>query len=74
MGSTNLFNAVFIRPEQVVRFLLCTQQKMNNLFRVDENSIEHCFAANIVQGCQQYCSALIHLIKAQQYCLILLTA
>ena len=24
MGSTTLFNAVFIRPEQVVRFLLCT--------------------------------------------------
>ena len=23
MGSTTLFNAVFIRPEQVVRFLLC---------------------------------------------------
>ena len=24
MGSTTLFNAVFIRPEQVVRFLLCS--------------------------------------------------
>ena len=23
MGSKTLFNAVFIRPEQVVRFLLC---------------------------------------------------
>ena len=24
MGSKTLFNAVFIRPEQVVRFLLCS--------------------------------------------------
>ena len=28
-----------------------TQQKMNNLFQVDENSIEQCFAAHIVLGC-----------------------
>ena len=27
---------------------------MNNLFWPDENSIEQCFAAHIVQGCQQY--------------------
>ena len=27
-----------------------------------ENGIEQCFAANIVQYCQQYCSALLHLI------------
>ena len=26
VGSTTLFNAVFIRPEQVVRFLLCITQ------------------------------------------------
>ena len=32
----------------------CTQPKMNNLFWPDENSIEQCFAANIVQDCQQY--------------------
>ena len=25
MGSTTLFQAVFINPEQVVRFLLCTR-------------------------------------------------
>ena len=50
-----------------------TQQKMNNLFRVDENRLEQCFAAHIVQGFQQYCLALLHLIQAQQY-LILLTA
>ena len=36
-------------------------EKMNNLFLPDENSIEQCFAANIVQGCQQYCSTLLHL-------------
>ena len=41
---------------------LSTQQKMNNLFWPDENSIEQCFAAHIVQGCQQYCSTLLHLI------------
>ena len=31
--------------------------------------IRQCFAALTVQTCQQYCSALLHLIKAQQYCL-----
>ena len=31
-----------------------TQQKRHNLFWPDENSIEQCFAAHIVQGCQQY--------------------
>ena len=29
-------------------------QKMNNLFQVDENSIEQYFAAHIVLGCYQY--------------------
>ena len=28
-----------------------TQQKTHNLFWPDENSIEQCFAAHIVQGC-----------------------
>ena len=77
VGSTTLFNAVFVRPEQVVRqartgcvvrpeqvvrFLLCTQQKMNNLFWFDENRLEQCFAANILQCCQQCRSVLLHLI------------
>ena len=31
-----------------------TQQKTHNLFWPDENSIEQCCAAHIVQGCQQY--------------------
>ena len=39
-----------------------SQQKTHNLFWLDENSIEQCFAAHIVQGCQQYCSTLLHLI------------
>ena len=39
-----------------------TQQKMNNLFWPDENNIEECFAAHIIQGCQQYCSTLLDLI------------
>ena len=30
---------------------LHTQQKTHNLFWPDENSIEQCFAAHIVQGC-----------------------
>ena len=38
-----------------------TQQKTHNLFRVDENSLEQCCAAHIVQCCQQYCSALLSL-------------
>ena len=36
--------------------------KKNNLFWPNENSNEQCFAANIVQGCQQYCSTLLRLI------------
>ncbi len=47
--------------------------KKTNLFRLDENRIEQCFTAHIVQCCQQYCSALLHLIQAQQYCSTLLT-
>ena len=35
-------------------FLLCTQQKTHNLFWPDENRIEQCCAAHIVQGCQQH--------------------
>ena len=35
-------------------FTTHTQQKTHNLFWPDENSIEQCFAAHIVQGCQQY--------------------
>ena len=35
---------------ECVEFLY-TQQKMNNLFQVDENSIEQYFAAHIVLGC-----------------------
>ena len=40
----------------------CTQQKTHNLFRVVENSIVQCCAAHVVHSCQQYCSALLHLI------------
>ena len=44
------------------KYMEATQQNMNNLFWPDENSIEQCFAAHIVQGCQQYFSAMLHLI------------
>ena len=44
-------------------FVYYTQPKTNNLFWSDENSIEQCFAAHIVQGCQQYCWTLLHLIE-----------
>ena len=33
------------------------QQKINSLFRVDENSTEQCFPAHLVHSCQQYCAA-----------------
>ena len=45
-----------------------THVKTHNLFRVDENSLEQCCAAHIVQCCQQYCSALLHLIVTAGYC------
>ena len=51
MSNKTLFNAVFIRPEQVVRFFLCTRQ-----LRVVENRIKQCCAANLVQCSQRYCS------------------
>ena len=75
VSSKTLFNAVFIRPEQVVRFLLCTQQKSHNLFWPDENSIEQCFAAHIVQGTILFniVTPDCRLIQAQQYRTILLT-
>ena len=41
----------------VLVFVSLTQRKSHKLFRAVENSIEQCFAANIVQCCQQYCSA-----------------
>ena len=42
-----------------------TQQKTHNLFWPDENSIEQCFAAHIVQGCQQYWTSWWALISLQ---------
>ena len=40
----------------------CCTARYVNLLRVNGNSIEQCFAAHIVQCCQVYCSALLHLI------------
>ena len=37
------------------------QPKFHNLFRAVENSVEQCFAAKVVQCCQQYCSGLLNL-------------
>ena len=47
MGSTTLFNnAVFIRPEQVVRFLLCTYVvRKKYVMRVAEEIMLKVFAA-----------------------------
>ena len=39
--------------ERLARQNKRTQQKTYNLFWPDENIIEHCSAAHIVQGCQQ---------------------
>ena len=47
----------------VIVVIVRSQQKMNNLLRVDENSIEQCFTARAVQCCQQCCFlSLLHLI------------
>ena len=35
---------------------------------VDENKIEQCFAAHIVQCYQQHCSALLHLYNFVAFC------
>ena len=34
MSSTTLFNAVFVKPEQVVRFLLCNSDGTTNSKKV----------------------------------------
>ena len=48
-------------------------RKNANLFRIVENSLQQCWAAQIVQCCQQYCSAPdCGLIQAQQCWTILL--
>ena len=62
----------------VQKFLMASfayTAKNYELQQVVENRIEQCCAAHIVQCCQQYCSALLHLtagyIQAQQlvqYC------
>ena len=43
-------NTIAARP------IVITQQKRNNLLRVDE-SVDQCFVARIVRRCQQNCSA-----------------
>ena len=39
-----------------------TAKNEQPVLRPDENSNEQCFVAYIVQCCEQYCSALLHLI------------
>ena len=49
----------------VFSMVRCTARhiaKTNNLFRDNKNSIEQCCAIHIVQCCQRYCSAVLHLI------------
>ena len=41
MRSTTLFNAVFIRPEQVVRFLLCIGQILDCVYNGIELTQSH---------------------------------
>ena len=48
--------------EYVIVIRYTSKIAYSNLFRAIENSIEQCFATNIVQCCQQYCSALLHLV------------
>ena len=58
--STSSFPQTFLKFIQGSRVFLTpvvpltTEPKINNLLLPDENSIEQCFAANIVQYCQQY--------------------
>ena len=54
--------AALTPAQTVTRSDTTTQQKTHNLFWPDENSIEQCCAAHIVQGCHQHCSILLHLI------------
>ena len=53
-----LLKAIREQFERLNLFLIhtahTTQPNMNNLFWPDENRLEQCFAANIVQCCQQY--------------------
>ena len=46
---------------------------INLVLSVYENRIEQCFAAHIVQCCQQYCSTFLHLIQPRRYYSIFLT-
>ena len=48
LASSTLFNPVVRLAHN---FWPYAQQKMNNLFQVDENSTEQYLAANIVLGC-----------------------
>ena len=50
--------AVFINPEQVVCFLLCTRAKMNNLINV-VNYLLQCYAAHCQQCCAASCQQLL---------------
>ncbi len=52
---------------------MITQQKNKQLVAIVVNRIEECFSAHVAHSCQQYCSALLHLTEAQQYCFTLLT-
>ena len=61
-SNYNCSHQITIHSHQItIRSHQITQQKMNNLFWPDENSNEQCFAAHIVQCCQQYCSVLLSL-------------
>ena len=42
VDSKKLFNAAFIRPEQVVRFWLCIYYKVNSAKQLGINVLRHC--------------------------------
>ena len=57
----------------LVPFIKKLHDKKTNCLRLAKNRIEQCFAAHIVQKCQQYSSTLLRLIQTGQCCSILLT-
>ena len=56
-NGDDLLSPIFstLKQRGIVQGKNYTQQKANNLFRVNENSIEQCCAAHIVQSCQKEC-------------------
>ena len=64
------FRRIFLKTRTLFRLSMYTvkneRKTVINCYTVLEKKIQQCFATHIVQCCQQYCSALLHLIQAQR--------